>query len=88
MSFGTFSYPMPANEPVLQYAPGSKERDALQKALAELKKKKPTFRNTLAAVRYAVAISIPFIRRMNATMCWATTMPVPKRMFSKLLMLR
>ncbi|QGW28076.1 L-glutamate gamma-semialdehyde dehydrogenase [Phnomibacter ginsenosidimutans] len=39
MSFGTFSYPMPANEPVLQYAPGSKERDALQKALAELKKK-------------------------------------------------
>ncbi|MCC6761746.1 MAG: L-glutamate gamma-semialdehyde dehydrogenase [Chitinophagaceae bacterium] len=39
MSFGTFSYPMPANEPVLQYAPGSKERDALQKTLAELKKK-------------------------------------------------
>lgn len=39
MSFGTFSYPMPANETVLQYAPGSKERDALQKTLAELKRK-------------------------------------------------
>lgn len=39
MSFGTFSYPLPANEPVLQYAPGSKEREALQKTLAELKKK-------------------------------------------------
>lgn len=39
MSFGTFSYPMPANEPVKSYAPGSPERDAQQKALAELKKK-------------------------------------------------
>lgn len=39
MNNGYFSYPMPANEPVLQYAPGSPERAALQKALAELKKK-------------------------------------------------
>lgn len=39
MSFGTFSYPMPANEPVQQYAPGSKEREAQQRLLAELKKK-------------------------------------------------
>jgi 1-pyrroline-5-carboxylate dehydrogenase len=39
MSFGTFSYPMPANEPVQQYAPGSKEREAQQRVLAELKKK-------------------------------------------------
>ena len=39
MSFGTFSYPMPANEPVKSYAPGSPEREAQQKALAELKKK-------------------------------------------------
>jgi len=39
MSFGTFNYPMPANEPVKSYAPGSPERDAQQKALAELKKK-------------------------------------------------
>ncbi len=39
MSFGTFSYPLPANEPVKSYAPGSPERDAQQKVLAELKKK-------------------------------------------------
>lgn len=39
MNLGYFSYPLPANEPVLQYAPGSPERAALKKALAELKKK-------------------------------------------------
>ncbi len=39
MSIGTFSYPLPANEPVLQYAPNSPEKIALKKTLAELKKK-------------------------------------------------
>ncbi|MBX9891785.1 MAG: L-glutamate gamma-semialdehyde dehydrogenase [Chitinophagaceae bacterium] len=39
MSLGTFSYPMPVNEPVLSYAPGSPERAALKKTLTELKKK-------------------------------------------------
>lgn len=39
MSLGHFHYPMPANEPVLQYAPGSPERAALKKTLAELKSK-------------------------------------------------
>jgi 1-pyrroline-5-carboxylate dehydrogenase len=39
MSLGYFSYPMPANEPVLNYAPGSPERASLKKALADLKKK-------------------------------------------------
>jgi 1-pyrroline-5-carboxylate dehydrogenase len=39
MSFGTFSYPLPANEPVKSYAPGSPEREAQMKVLAELKKK-------------------------------------------------
>jgi len=38
MSAGYFSYPIPVNEPVLSYAPGSPERVALKKALAELKK--------------------------------------------------
>jgi 1-pyrroline-5-carboxylate dehydrogenase len=37
MSIGTFSYPMPANEPVLTYAPGSKEREALKTTLKKLK---------------------------------------------------
>src|SRR6476469_2753859 len=38
MSLGYFSYPVPANEPVLNYAPGSTERESLKKALADLKK--------------------------------------------------
>jgi 1-pyrroline-5-carboxylate dehydrogenase len=38
MSLGYFSYPMPANEPVLSYAPGSAERKRLKEVLAELKK--------------------------------------------------
>ncbi|MCX8020602.1 MAG: L-glutamate gamma-semialdehyde dehydrogenase [Chitinophagaceae bacterium] len=37
MHTGTFIYPMPANEPVLSYAPGSPERKKLKEALAELK---------------------------------------------------
>ena len=39
MSLGYFSYPMPANETILQYAPGSPERASLKKTIAELKKK-------------------------------------------------
>lgn len=35
--FGTFSYPMPVNEPVYQYAPGTTEKKALKKAIADLK---------------------------------------------------
>ena len=40
MQFGDFYYPAPANEPVLNYAPGSNERAALKKAIKELKSKK------------------------------------------------
>lgn len=40
MSIGTFSYPMPANEPVLAYAPGSPERKRLKEVLQQLKKEK------------------------------------------------
>lgn len=39
MNLGYFHYPLPANEPVLQYAPGSPEKAQLKKTLAELKKK-------------------------------------------------
>ncbi|MFY7965074.1 MAG: L-glutamate gamma-semialdehyde dehydrogenase [Chitinophagaceae bacterium] len=37
MNFGYFSYPQPANEPVLNYAPNSAEKINLKKALADLK---------------------------------------------------
>lgn len=37
MNLGYFNYPMPVNEPVLNYAPGSPERKRLKEVLAELK---------------------------------------------------
>ncbi len=37
MQYGDFYYPMPSNEPVLNYAPGSPEKAALKAALKELK---------------------------------------------------
>ncbi len=40
MKYGDFYYPMPANEPVLNYAPGSQERAALKKVLKEMKAEK------------------------------------------------
>lgn len=39
MSLGYFSYPLPVNEPVLNYAPGSPEKKRLKEVLAELKGK-------------------------------------------------
>ena len=40
MNTGSFYYPMPGNEPVLDFAPGSSERELLKKVLSELKSKK------------------------------------------------
>ncbi|QJW92056.1 L-glutamate gamma-semialdehyde dehydrogenase [Spirosoma taeanense] len=37
MSFGQFNVPTPVNEPVKEYRPGSPEREALKKALAEFR---------------------------------------------------
>ena len=37
MHQGTFSYPLPVNEPVLNYAPGSPEREQLRTTIAALK---------------------------------------------------
>jgi 1-pyrroline-5-carboxylate dehydrogenase len=37
MNLGYFSFPLPANETVLHYAPGSKEREILKRTLKELK---------------------------------------------------
>ncbi|MFN8246753.1 MAG: L-glutamate gamma-semialdehyde dehydrogenase [Ferruginibacter sp.] len=38
MQYGDFYYPIPQNEPVLSYAPGSPEKKRLKEVLAELKK--------------------------------------------------
>jgi 1-pyrroline-5-carboxylate dehydrogenase len=40
MNLGYFAYPLPQNEPVLNYAPGSKEKELLKKTLRELKETK------------------------------------------------
>lgn len=40
MNIGSFHYPLPANEPVLSYAPGTPERELLKKSLKDLKSKK------------------------------------------------
>ncbi|MFO0046684.1 MAG: aldehyde dehydrogenase family protein, partial [Armatimonadota bacterium] len=37
MNFGDFHYPLPANDPIYSYAPGSPERARLKEVLAELK---------------------------------------------------
>lgn len=37
MNLGYFAYPLPQNEPVLNYGPGSKEKQDLKKVLKELK---------------------------------------------------
>jgi 1-pyrroline-5-carboxylate dehydrogenase len=43
MNIGYFNYPLPVNEPVKSYAPGSPERDALKKYLSETKKTEREF---------------------------------------------
>lgn len=40
MNIGNFYYPLPHNEPVLNYAPGSQERELLKQKLQELKSTK------------------------------------------------
>ena len=41
MAHGTFNVPYPINEPVLSYAPGTPEREALQQAYAEMYNQEP-----------------------------------------------
>ena len=40
MQYGDFYYPIPVNEPVLNYAPGSAEKKNLKAALKEMKSEK------------------------------------------------
>jgi 1-pyrroline-5-carboxylate dehydrogenase len=38
MQYGDFYYPMPANEPVLSYAPGSAEKEKIKGSFKRIKK--------------------------------------------------
>lgn len=40
MRFGNFNYPVPVNEPILAYAPGSPEKNKLKSVIQELKSKR------------------------------------------------
>jgi len=40
MNLGYFAYPLPQNEPVFSYGPGSKEKELLKKTIKELKESK------------------------------------------------
>ena len=40
MNTGNFYYPLPSNEPVLNFAPGSTERALVKNAIKELKSQK------------------------------------------------
>ena len=47
MNFGYFHYPLPGNEPVKLYAPGSTEKKTLKKALADFKSAEQDFPNII-----------------------------------------
>ena len=49
MSLGFFSYPMPVNETVLSYAPGSAEAELLRSVLKKLKKEEADIRAKMDA---------------------------------------
>ena len=50
MNLGYFSYPMPVNEPVYHYAPGSRERQDIKKRFARIKNKKVSMYLCISAV--------------------------------------
>ena len=65
MSIGTFSYPMPVNEPVLSYAPGSPERKRLKEVLAELKRQEIDVPMYIGSKEVRTNKKVACIRRMK-----------------------
>jgi 1-pyrroline-5-carboxylate dehydrogenase len=59
MSFGYFAYPMPVNEPVFSYAPGSAERKQLKKILSELKSEAPDIPMYIGAEEVRTGNKVP-----------------------------
>ena len=51
MTHGAFLPPLPENEPILGFAPGSHERDALKKRLASMAKETVDVRKSAPATR-------------------------------------
>ncbi|MEP6584137.1 MAG: L-glutamate gamma-semialdehyde dehydrogenase [Ginsengibacter sp.] len=59
MNTGSFYYPLPGNEPVNDFAPGSKERELLKSALNELKSKKSDIPMYIGAEEVRTGNKIP-----------------------------
>src|SRR5215831_1226931 len=59
MSLGYFNYPMPVNEPVLSYAPGSAERELLKTVLDKLKNEKMDIPMYIGAKEIRTSKKIP-----------------------------
>ncbi|WP_225974072.1 hypothetical protein [Arachidicoccus ginsenosidivorans] len=71
MSLGYFNYPLPANEPVLGYAPGSAERAALSKAIADAKKKKLEIPMYIGGRAVRTGKKVEIRPPMNSAIRWA-----------------
>ncbi|MDE3213178.1 MAG: L-glutamate gamma-semialdehyde dehydrogenase [Bacteroidota bacterium] len=59
MNTGHFYYPLPVNEPVLSYAPGSPERAHLQDALKKYKSKKSDIPMYIAGEEVRTGVKVP-----------------------------
>ena len=83
MSLGYFSYPLPENEPVLNYAAGSAEKIILKKTLAELKKETADIHRDRGSKEELVKKWLSAHRTKSVT-CWDIFMRETKSMYNRL----
>lgn len=80
MSNGFFKVPVPKNEPVLSYAPGTKERAALKSALAEARSKELDIPMYIGAEEVRTGNKRNYRRRTIISMCLVISTPATKAM--------
>ncbi len=80
MNLGYFSYPLPPNEKVLDYAPGSPETSAMKAVLKELKSAQADIPMYIGGEEVRSGIESPSIRRTNEHMYWVIIMQGRKNM--------
>ena len=88
MNTGNFTYPLPSNEPVLNYLPGSKERKQLKAVLAELKSTKLDIPMYIGGKEVRTTRKSKFILPMRSSMYSVHFIPVMKSIYSRRLMQR
>ena len=79
MAHGTFNVPYPINEPVLSYAPGTPEREALQAAYHETATKTPLRSPCTSGRNVTTEDKRPMTLLTNTARCWdiSATAPLP-----------